>query len=110
VIALVQSKDMTEKKKKKVFGASLSKINMERTTSEDLAVLTQSVKEKKELLSSPHLIKVFVSSSFRDFSEERDLLSKLTFPRLRRLCNERDLVLVEVNFYLFNNVDILYSI
>ena len=34
-------------------------------------------------------IRVFLSSTFRDFAEERDLLVRQIFPELRRRCRER---------------------
>ncbi|MBC8149367.1 MAG: DUF4062 domain-containing protein [Verrucomicrobiaceae bacterium] len=43
------------------------------------------------------VIRVFLSSTFRDFGEERDLLVKKVFPELRRLCRERQVELVEVD-------------
>ena len=43
------------------------------------------------------VIRVFLSSTFRDFAEERDLLVKKVFPELRRLCRERQVELVEVD-------------
>jgi len=43
------------------------------------------------------LIRVFLSSTFRDFAEERDLLVRKVFPELRRLCRERQVELVEVD-------------
>ncbi|TWT94473.1 DUF4062 domain-containing protein [Stieleria varia] len=36
------------------------------------------------------LFRVFVSSSFRDFRIERELLNQLVFPRLREFCESRD--------------------
>lgn len=43
------------------------------------------------------IIRVFQSSTFRDFAEERDLLVKKVFPMLRRLCHKRQVELVEVD-------------
>ena len=43
------------------------------------------------------VIRVFLSSTFRDFAEERDLLVKKVFPELRRLCRERQVELAEVD-------------
>ena len=43
------------------------------------------------------VIRVFLSSTFRDFAEERDLLVRKVFPELRRLCRERQVELVEVD-------------
>ncbi|NLX96922.1 MAG: tetratricopeptide repeat protein [Rhodopirellula sp.] len=43
------------------------------------------------------LIRVFISSTFRDMQEERDELIKRVFPRLRRLCEERGVTFTEVD-------------
>jgi len=43
------------------------------------------------------LVRIFISSTFRDFMEERDLLVKNVFPELRRRCRERFVELVEVD-------------
>jgi nephrocystin-3 len=42
-------------------------------------------------------VRVFLSSTFRDFAEERDLLLKKIFPELRRRCRERQVELVDVD-------------
>ena len=42
-------------------------------------------------------IRVFLSSTFRDFAEERDLLVRKVFPELRRKCRERQVELVDVD-------------
>ena len=42
-------------------------------------------------------VRVFLSSTFRDFTEERDLLVRKVFPELRRKCRERQVELVEVD-------------
>jgi nephrocystin-3 len=42
-------------------------------------------------------IRVFISSTFRDFAEERDLLVKKVFPELRRRCRERKVELIDVD-------------
>jgi tetratricopeptide (TPR) repeat protein len=47
--------------------------------------------------SKSRVIRVFLSSTFRDFGEERDLLVKKVFPELRRLCRERQVELVDVD-------------
>jgi tetratricopeptide (TPR) repeat protein len=46
---------------------------------------------------APRAIRVFVSSTFRDFTAERDRLARFGFPRLRRLCEERAVVFTEVD-------------
>lgn len=45
----------------------------------------------------PRAIRVFVSSTFRDFAAERDRLARFTFPRLRRICEERAVVFTDVD-------------
>ena len=42
-------------------------------------------------------VRVFLSSTFRDFAGERDLLVKKIFPELRRRCRERQVELVDVD-------------
>jgi len=42
-------------------------------------------------------IRVFVSSTFRDMMEERNILMTHTWPELRRFCRERQVELVEVD-------------
>lgn len=36
-------------------------------------------------------IRVFISSPFRDMQEERDLIVKKVFPRIRKICVDRDI-------------------
>jgi hypothetical protein len=43
------------------------------------------------------IIRVFLSSTFRDFMEERDLLVRQVFPELRRKARERGVEVVEVD-------------
>ena len=47
--------------------------------------------------SKSRVIRVFLSSTFKDFAEERDLLVKKVFPELRRLCRERQVDLVDID-------------
>lgn len=47
--------------------------------------------------SKSRVIRVFLSSTFKDFAEERDLLVKKVFPELRRLCRQRQVELVDVD-------------
>ena len=47
--------------------------------------------------SESRVIRVFLSSTFKDFAEERDLLVKKVFPELRRLCRQRQVELVDVD-------------
>ncbi|MCA9124695.1 MAG: DUF4062 domain-containing protein [Planctomycetaceae bacterium] len=48
-------------------------------------------------LESERVIRVFVSSTFRDMQEERDELVLRIFPQLRRLCEERAVTWGEVD-------------
>jgi hypothetical protein len=48
-------------------------------------------------LSQNRVIRVFVSSTFRDMVEERDELMTHAWPELRRFCRERQVELVEVD-------------
>ena len=48
-------------------------------------------------LSAARQIRVFLSSTFRDFMEERDLLVKKVFPELRRKARERGVEVVDVD-------------
>lgn len=59
----------------------------------------------QELKSEPlpkRQIRVFISSTFRDMQEERELLVKKVFPELRRICDER--------FVSFTEVDLRWGI
>jgi tetratricopeptide (TPR) repeat protein len=42
-------------------------------------------------------IRVFISSTFRDMQEERDILIKTIFPQLRKLCDERAVNFIEID-------------
>jgi nephrocystin-3 len=46
---------------------------------------------------SSRTVRVFLSSTFRDFAEERDLLVRQIFPELRRKCRERQVELIDVD-------------
>jgi hypothetical protein len=46
---------------------------------------------------SSRTVRVFLSSTFRDFAEERDLLVRKVFPELRRKCRQRQVELVDVD-------------
>ena len=47
--------------------------------------------------TSPRVIRVFVSSTFRDMHAERDELVLRVFPRLRKLCEGRGVTWGEVD-------------
>jgi len=49
------------------------------------------------LLPGQRVIRVFISSTFRDMQEERDYLAKFIFPQLRKLCEERFVIWGEVD-------------
>jgi len=42
-------------------------------------------------------IRVFISSTFRDMQQERDILVKQVLPKLRKLCMERDVIFTVVD-------------
>lgn len=52
--------------------------------------------EKRESPKT-RLVRVFISSTFRDMQAERDRLVKFIFPELRRRCRERQVEFVEVD-------------
>ena len=43
------------------------------------------------------VVRVFISSTFRDFGEERDLLMKRVFPELRRRARDRFVEVIGVD-------------
>jgi formylglycine-generating enzyme required for sulfatase activity len=47
--------------------------------------------------ASSRTVRIFISSTFRDFTGERDLLVRRVFPELRRRCRERQVDLVDVD-------------
>jgi len=46
---------------------------------------------------SSRTVRIFISSTFRDFTQERDLLVRKVFPELRRRCRERQVELIDVD-------------
>lgn len=44
-------------------------------------------------------VRIFISSTFRDFAEERDLLVRKVFLEIRRRCRERQVELVDVDLH-----------
>jgi hypothetical protein len=46
------------------------------------------------------VVRVFISSTFRDMQAERDELAKVIFPELKRFCREREVEFVEVDLRL----------
>jgi nephrocystin-3 len=53
--------------------------------------------DTKEGASESRVIRVFLSSTFRDFMQERDLLVKQVFPELNRRARERGVEVVDVD-------------
>ena len=47
--------------------------------------------------SPPRVIRVFISSTFRDMQAERDELAKRVFPQLRKLCERRGVTWGEID-------------
>ena len=48
-------------------------------------------------VQADRVIRIFVSSTFRDFNQERELLVRETFAKLRRRARERDVELVDID-------------
>lgn len=48
-------------------------------------------------LAEDRKIRVFISSTFKDFQIERELLIKQVFPKIRQRCNERDVDFMEID-------------
>ena len=48
-------------------------------------------------LESDRVIRVFISSTFRDMQEERDVLVKKIFPQAAKLCESRAVARTEVD-------------
>ena len=48
-------------------------------------------------LARERVVRVFISSTFRDMQEERDRMVKYSFPELRRRCRQRQVEFVEVD-------------
>lgn len=51
----------------------------------------------KETAPQERVVRVFVSSTFRDMFEEREVLVKYTFPELRKRCRERGIEFVDID-------------
>jgi hypothetical protein len=49
------------------------------------------------MAQADRVVRVFISSTFRDMQAEREELVKRVFPELRRRCRERQVELVEVD-------------
>ncbi|HAM34177.1 MAG TPA: hypothetical protein DCP41_12000 [Deltaproteobacteria bacterium] len=64
---------------------------------EGRTLMTDPESSVPKTLSHQRLVRVFVSSTFRDMHAERDELVKFVFPELRRWCRERAVEFVEWN-------------
>ena len=53
--------------------------------------------ESQGLSGKDRVVRVFISSTFRDMLRERDLLMKEVFPELRRKCAKRFVTVTEVD-------------
>ena len=67
------------------------------SSEKDLAKDQVSPKTIAPELLAPRVVRVFISSTFRDMQAERDELVKHVFPELRARCRERDVDFVEVD-------------
>lgn len=52
---------------------------------------------RKQIRKNKHFVRVFVSSTFRDFHAERDYLFQRVFPRLESACAERGILFIPVD-------------
>jgi nephrocystin-3 len=86
------SSDSTETKA--ITNDSAAKAISPRETSE---IEPQPVSSWQPVWLEDRVIRVFVSSTFRDMQAERDLLIKKAFPQLRKLCEERGVIWTEVD-------------
>jgi len=48
-------------------------------------------------MTTSRSVRVFLSSTFRDFAEERDLLVRKVFPELRRRARERNVEVIDID-------------
>jgi tetratricopeptide (TPR) repeat protein len=64
-----------------------------------LTMKDSSMADQPEIVrpSQPRVIRVFISSTFRDMHEERERLVKFTLPQLRKMCEERAVAFTEVD-------------
>jgi len=53
--------------------------------------------DSPEPSAKDRVVRVFISSTFRDMFRERDILVKRIFPQLRKLCEERFVTWGEVD-------------
>jgi tetratricopeptide (TPR) repeat protein len=58
---------------------------------------TKALMNNPEQSKQDRVIRVFISSTFRDMMRERDLLVKEVFPALRRICTKRFVTFTEVD-------------
>ena len=66
-------------------------LSRQRVKEEELMALKENTPERsfKDLPKTVAYIRPFLSSTFRDFNNERNVLTKTTFPQVEKLCNDR---------------------
>ena len=52
---------------------------------------------RKQIRRNKNFVRIFVSSTFRDFHNERDYLFQRVFPRLESACAERGILFIPVD-------------
>ena len=63
----------------------------------ELLLNSAQISTDDELFIKQRVIRVFISSTFKDMEEEREELIKYIFPKLRKLCDERGIIWSEVD-------------
>jgi len=67
------------------------------TTPPNSAALSTAKPGSQSSVTRDRVIRVFISSTFHDMQDERDILIKKIFPQLRKLCEERAVTWTEVD-------------
>lgn len=60
------------------------------------------IKETQETNLKIRTVRVFISSTFLDMQEERSLLMKSVFPELRKICSQRGVDFIPIDFRWVN--------
>src|SRR5262245_34224355 len=55
------------------------------------------IERGKENRTTDQVIRVFISSTFRDMQRERDVMMERVFPQVRRWCEQRGVILREID-------------
>jgi len=95
--AEMQTGTEKEPEKNNVSGISAQKNELAHVAPKKNGQVSETGKQKEESLRLKRSIRVFISSTFRDMTEERDALMTHCWPELRRFCRERYVELVEVD-------------